>query len=376
MNWFSYRRFLAILGKELVQMRRDRMTFGMMVGIPVAQLLMFGYAINTDPKHLPTAIIAAEQGPLVRRIESALALSEYFQFVGQLPDQQAGHAALQRGDVQYVLHIPVNFERDLLRGERPAILLEADASDPVTIASATAAANGLQAVLASELRGPVQHLNASPAPFEMRIHRRYNPEGITQYNIVPGLLGVILTMTMIMQTGIALVRERERGTMENLLAMPARPLEIMLGKLSPFIGIAFIQTGVTLLMAHYLFRVPFVGSYSLLFLAVLVFALANLAIGMLFSTIARTQMQAMQMTFFWFLPSILLGGFMFPFRGMPAWAQVLGECLPLTHFLRVARALFLKGASFAELLPNLWPILLFMLIALSFSAYRFRQTLD
>lgn len=377
MNGYSMQRLLAVLGKEFIQMRRDRLTFAMMVGIPIMQLLLFGFAINTDPKHLPTALVSTESSEFSRRLISAMDNSDYFDLKPGPPTIEAARNLLERGDVLFLLRVPANFSHDLVRGKRPQLLIEIDATDPVASGNAITALSALvDQSLVSELQGPLAGLAAKPGPIELRIQRRYNPEGLTQFNIVPGLMGVILTMTLIMQTGLAIARERERGTMENLLAMPVRPIEIMIGKLVPYILVAYIQVAVILVVAHFVFAVPILGSVPLLLLCVLAFVVANLAVGLLFSTLARNQMQAMQMTFFFFLPSILLSGFMFPFRGMPGWAQNIGEVLPLTHFLRIVRGILLKVNGPAEVWPNLWPLLLFTLVVVALGAKRFRRTLD
>ena len=377
MNRFSMHRLLAVLAKEFIQMRRDRLTFAMMVGIPIMQLLLFGFAINTDPKHLPTAVVSAESSEFSRRLISAMSNSDYFDLQPAPPTIDAARQMLERGDVLFLLRIPAQFSRDLVRGQRPQLLIEIDATDPVASGNAMAALSALvDQAIATELKGPLSGLAARAGPIELRVQRRYNPEGITQFNIVPGLMGVILTMTLIMQTGLAIARERERGTMENLLAMPARPLEIMIGKLVPYILVAYIQVTVILSAAHFVFGVPILGSIPLLLLCVLAFVIANLSVGLLFSTLAKNQMQAMQMTFFFFLPSILLSGFMFPFRGMPGWAQNIGEVLPLTHFLRIVRGILLKVNGPADVWPNLWPLLVFTLVVVALGAKRFRKTLD
>lgn len=377
MRSFSWRRLYAVLAKEFIQMRRDRLTFAMMVGIPILQLTLFGYAINTDPKHLPTAVVAAESDEYTRRLLSAMSLSEYFDLVAMPSRVEDGRRMLERGEVQFLMRVPPDFGRALARGEHPALLVEIDATDPVASGNAIAALAALaDQALASELNGPLAGLNARQGAARVQIQRRYNPEGLTAYNIVPGLMGVILTMTLIMMTGLAIARERERGTFENLLAMPVRPIEIMLGKLIPYILVAYIQIAVILLAAQILFAVPVMGSLLLLLGCVFAFVIANLSVGLLFSTLARNQMQAMQMTFFFFLPSILLSGFMFPFRGMPSWAQAIGEALPLTHFLRIVRGILLKANGAAEVWPNLWPLLVFTLVVVALGAKRFRRTLD
>ncbi len=374
---FSWGRFVAVLVKEFIQMRRDRLTFAMMVGIPLLQLVLFGFAINTDPKHLPTALVMADQSEFSRSILAALSNSGYFELVQVVKTEAEAERLLAEGDVQFVVSIPENFSRSLVRGERPALLVEADATDPAATSNAIAAlATVGQTVLARDLGGVLAKLQGGPPPFDVRIHRSYNPEGITQYNIVPGLMGVILTMTMIMMTALAMTRERERGTMESLLATPVRPLEVMIGKIIPYILVGYIQVALIVVVSHLVFGVPMQGSLVLLLVCVLVFMLANLAVGMLFSTIAKNQMQAMQMTFFFFLPSMLLSGFMFPFRGMPHWAQHVGEILPLTHFLRIVRGILLKGNGAADVVPHLWPLLGFMVAVILIGLKRYRRTLD
>ena len=373
----SWARFLAILIKEFRQVRRDRLTFGMMVGVPILQLLLFGFAINGDPRHLPAAIVVADQSEFSRSFVAGLENSQYFRITHRLQSEAEGDQLLATGQVQFVLVVPADFSRKLLRGERPAMLLAADASDPAATGNAIAALAGIgQRAIGRELYGPLAALRQAEAPFEVRVQRRYNPEGLTSYNVVPGLIGVILTMTMVMMTSLAMTRERERGTMENLLATPARPLEVMLGKIVPYILIGYVQVTVILIAARLLFDVPMVGSLALLSLVLVLFIAANLAVGFTFSTIARNQLQAMQLTFFFFLPSMLLTGFMFPFRGMPAWAQAMGELLPLTHFLRIVRGIMLKGNGIVEVSAQLWPIALFMLLAGVVALKRYRQTVD
>lgn len=374
---FSFRRFWAVVVKEFIQMRRDRLTFGMMVGIPLMQLMIFGYAINADPKHLPTAALAADNSPFARSLVWALRHSDYFNIVRVAGSETEIHDLLQRGEVQFVVNLPVDFERRLLRGDRPSVLLEADATDPMATGYALSALNSLiEHVFDRDLKGPLAFLQARPGPVELRTHRHYNPENNTQYNIVPGLMGVVLTMTMIIITALAITRERERGTMENLLSTPARPFEVMIGKIIPYILVGYIQVFLILIAAHFLFRVPMVGSLPLLLAVMLLFIAANLSVGITFSTVARNQLQAVQMAFFFFLPSILLSGFMFPFRGMPGWAQTIGEVLPLTHFLRIVRGILLKGNGVADIAPELWPLGLFVLVALTIGIKRYRQTLD
>lgn len=377
MTGFSAARMAAVFLKEFQQMLRDRLTFAMAVGIPVLQLILFGYAINTDPRGLPTAIVAAESGPLTRSLVAALQNTGYFRITAQPASEAEGDALMASGDVQFMVVVPPQFERRLLRGEQPALFVAVDATDPAASGNALAALNLVATqALAHDLTGPLAALRPRAPPYELRIHRRYNPEGLSRYNIVPGLVGTILTMTMVMLTALAMTRERERGTMENLLATPVRPLEVMAGKILPYVLIGYLQLGVILAAAWWLFEVPMAGSFALLMAMIGVFILANLAVGFTFSTLARNQLQAMQMTFFFFLPSILLSGFMFPFRGMPGWAQMLGELLPLTHFLRIVRGILLKGSGFAELAPELWPMLAFLVVASGVALARYRQTLD
>ncbi|MEC5398080.1 ABC transporter permease [Uliginosibacterium sp. H1] len=374
---FSLSRLLGVMLKEFIQLKRDRLTFAMMIGIPIIQMALFGFAINGDPKYLPTVIVAHEQGTYTRSLVRALENSDYFRVVASdVTDAQADRM-LAQGQAQFALTIPAGFARALERGERPALLLEADATDPGATGPALGAVQQLATTaLAHDLKGPLAALQPGAPAFEWRIQKRYNPDGITQYNIVPGLMGVILTMTLIMMTGLGITREVERGTMENLLATPVRPLEVMVGKIAPYIIIGYVQVLVILLAARYVFDVPFAGSFTLLMLCVLVFIAANLTVGITMSSMARNQTQAMQMTFFFFLPSILLSGFMFPFRGMPDWAQWIGEVLPLTHFLRLIRGVMLKGNGLPDLWPEIWPLLLFMLAVMLVGLKRFRRTLD
>ena len=374
---FSPARFWAILVKEFVQMRRDRLTFGMMIGIPLLQLILFGYAINSDPKHLATAVLLADDGPQGRTLLYAMRNSGYFDFVGQVESESAGRTALARGEVQFVVNVPQHFTHDLLRGDRPAVLIEADAADPAATSNAIGAlALLLNTALQNDLKGPLAFLAGTNGPIDLRVHALYNPEAVTQYNIVPGLLGVVLTMTMVMITALAITRERERGTMENLLSMPTRPAEVLAGKIIPYILVGYIQVGLILVCARLFFHVPMVGSLVLLLAVALVFIAANLAMGITFSTVASNQLQAAQSASFFFLPSMLLSGFMFPFRGMPHWAQAIGEFLPLTHFLRIVRGILLKGNGLAEVAGEIWPIALFTVAAFAVAVTRYRRTLD
>lgn len=374
---FSFARMVAVFIKEFQQMMRDRLTFAMAVGIPILQLVLFGYAINTDPKGLPTALVAADTGPLAGSIVATLQNTGYFRIVHQGTSEAAAEKLLESGDVQFLVVIPPQFSRDLVRGERPALLVAVDATDPSASGNALAALTAAAGqALERDLAGPLHRLQGAPPPYEVIVHRRYNPEGLSRYNIVPGLVGTILTMTMVMLTSLAMTRERERGTMENLLATPVRPAEVMAGKILPYVVIGYVQLGVILAAAWLLFEVPLAGSFPLLMAMIGVFIVANLGVGFTFSTLARNQLQAMQMTFFFFLPSMLLTGFMFPFRAMPQWAQWIGEVLPLTHFLRIVRGIMLKGNTADLLLADLWPMLAFMAVAGVVALKRYRQTLD
>ena len=374
---FSLSRWVGIIVKEFIQLKRDRLTFGMIIGIPVLQLILFGYAINADPKRLPTAVLSADSSTYSRTLLSAMQTSGYFRVVRNVANERELDDLLARGEVQFAVTIPENFGRKLVRGERPVLLVEADASDPGATGNAIAALAQISgSALARDLSGALAELKPVESPVDLRVHRRYNPEGVTAYNIVPGLIGTILTMTMVLMTGLAMTRERERGTFENLLSTPALPIEVMTGKIVPYILIGLIQVGLIVAAALLLFEVPMQGNPLLLFGVVLLFIAANLTLGITFSSIARNQLQAMQMTFFFFLPSILLSGFMFPFRGMPEWAQVIGNVLPLTHFLVLVRGILLKGVGVAELWDHIWPLLAFIAGVLAVGLKSFRKTLD
>ncbi len=373
----AWSRVFAVFLKELVQMRRDRPTFAIMIMMPVMQLVLFGYAINTDPRHLPAVVELRDDTPLTRAFLASLSASTYVDIVAVTHRAEAGEALLRSGEASFHISIPEGFERRMVRGERPQILIAADASDPVAAGGALSAIERVaQAAFAPEFDGALAFLARPPPPYEIVVHRRYNPAGVTAFNIVPALLGVILTMTMVMITSIALTREIERGTMENLLATPVRPSEVMIGKTTPYIGVGAVQVAIVLLVSTLLFRIPFTGSFAAFMFATTIFIFANLMLGYLISTVARTQMQAMQMTFFVFLPSILLSGFMCPFRAMPGWAQAIGEMLPLTHFLRMVREVVLKEAGFADIAGDLLRLMLILSVLAALALLRFRRTLD
>lgn len=371
---FSLTRLRALLAKETIQMRRDRVTFAMMIGIPLLQLMLFGFAINTDPKELPAALVAPTQDRFTRAMVSALELTGYYRFIAPNATAPEAEDMITRGDVAFVVTVPSDFGRRIERGDNAAILIEADATDPA-VASGAISTLSTVAGLALRREAGMAVPGTAPAP-EIVVHRRYNPEGITQYNIVPGLLGVILQLTMVMMTAMALTRETERGTMENLLSMPATPFEIMLGKILPYLAVGAVQVVVVLVSARFVFAVPFVGVLPVVLAGIFIFVLALVILGYLISTIARTQMQAMQLTFFFFLPSLMLSGFMFPFRGMPQWAQYLGEIFPLTHFLRLIRAVMLKGAEVGTIAGPFLALTLFVLGFSLMALLRFRRTLD
>lgn len=374
---FSPSRLLAILTKELIQMRRDRLTFGMMLGVPLIQLLLFGFAINTDPKALPAAVLSGADGPYSRAVITALENTGYYRFDEMPKSEDEANSLIAKGAILFLVTIPGDFEARVKRGDHPMLLVEADATDPAAATNAIGTLGEIAATaLDRELGRMPEMKRQSTSGLQIVVHRRYNPEGISQYNIVPGLLGVILQMTMVMMTAMALTREIERGTMENLLAMPATPFEIMLGKIIPFIGVGGVQVAVVLGVSRLLFDIPFLGSLALLLAAILVYITALVLLGYTFSTLARSQMQAMQLTFFFFLPSILLSGFMFPFLGMPDWAQTLGQFLPLTHFLRIIRAIMLKGANLPAISHELMLLAMFVVAFALLALLRFRRTLD
>ena len=371
------RRLEAMLRKEFIQMRRDRLTFAMMISIPIMQLVLFGFAINTDPKRLPTALLSFDNSPYSRALTAALQNSGYFAITHRPATAADLDYLVQAGLVQFAVEIPTGFTRDLLRGERPAILVAADATDPAATGNAVAAlAQISNTALRRDLTGPSLDARPRAPPVEIVVHRRYNPAGDTQLNIVPALLGVVLTLTMLIFTSLAVTREIERGTMESLLAMPVRPVEVMLGKIVPYIFVGFAQTALILAAAYFVFGVPVRGSLALLLALTVLFIAAMLSVGYTFSTLAQNQLQAIQMSFFFFLPNLLLSGFMFPFRGMPEWAQWLGEFLPLTHFLRIVRGILLKGSGMPEIWRDVLALAAFMLVAMLVALKRYRQTLD
>lgn len=377
MTGFSGVRVFAVMVKEFKQLTRDRLTYAMMLALPVIQLILFGYAINSEPRHLPTALLVQEDSVFARSITAALANSQYFDLVAQARSPSELDAMIRRGDVQFAITIPGDFSRRVVRGDKAQILVEADATDPSATGAAVAALAALpQQALARDMRGALAPRTSGAAPFEVVVHRRYNPEAVTAYNIVPGLLGVILSMTLVMMTSLSVTREAERGTMESLLATPVEPLEVMVGKLTPYVAVGVVQAVLILLLARFLFDVPMMGGWLGLSLGVSLFIVGSLALGFLISTAAKTQLQAMQMSVFYILPSILLSGFMFPFRGMPAWAQAIGEVIPVTHFLRVVRGALLKGQGLEDMWRELAALVAFVLVVTALAMARYRRTLD
>ncbi|MGE0178691.1 MAG: ABC transporter permease [Sphingomonas sp.] len=374
---FSLDRMVAVLVKEFIQLTRDRITYALILAVPVIQMLLFGYAINTDPRHLPTAVLVQENSVFARSVLAGVANSSYFRITHQARSPAELDQLVRTGEVQFAITIPGDFTRRVVRNDRAQILVEADATDPTATGSALSALSRLpQEALRHDLTGAVGRAPHAAAPFEVVIHRRYNPENITAYNIVPGLLGIVLTLTLVMMTAIGVTREQERGTMESLLATPVQPLEVMIGKLAPFVIVGIIQTTLILTVARLLFGVPMAGGWGGLMLGIALFIIGSLGLGFLISTITRTQLQAMQLSVFYFLPSILLSGFMFPFRGMPEWAQWLGTIIPVTHFLRVVRGALLKGQSFADMGPSLIALAIFVCVVSALALARYRTTLD
>ncbi|TAL38767.1 MAG: ABC transporter permease [Alphaproteobacteria bacterium] len=374
---FSFSRMRAVMIKEFIQLRRDRTTFSMILIVPLMQLILFGYAINTDPKHLPAAVNSRDQSEFARSLVAGLKNSEYFSIDRMVNSEEESRLLLRQGKVQFVITIPEHFGRELTRGTRPKILIEADATDPLATTGALGAVSGIvDTAIGHDLKGPLSSLKSKPGPAEIVFHRSYNPEGLSRYNVVPGLMGIVLTMTGIMMTALAITRERERGTMENLLAMPARPIEVMAGKIAPYVMIGYIQSTIIVLAAKTLFGVPLLGSLFLLSAVLIVFISCNLALGFTLSANAQNQMQAMQMSMMMTLPSILLSGYIFPFRGMPLWAQAIGSLLPVTYFMRIVRGILLKGNGWPEIWPSLWPMMVFMVVITAFAMKRYKQTLD
>jgi len=373
----SLGRVYAVMAKEFTQLTRDRLTYAMVLVIPIVQLLLFGYAINDDPRHLPTAVLVEDQGRFSRSVLSAMRASGYFDLRQAVRSPAELDRLIENGEVQFALTIPADFTRRVIRRDHPQILVEADATDPAATGGALAALAALPGqALSHDLPPPATMVATGGDPFEVVVHRRYNPENITAYNIVPGLLGVILSLTLVLITSLAVTRERERGTMETLLATPVRPLEVMVGKLAPYVAVGVLQAGLILVLARVLFDVPMAGGWTAFSLGLVLFILGSLALGFLISTLARTQLQAMQMSFFYIMPSILLSGFMFPFAGMPKWAQWLGTAIPVTHFLRIVRGSLLKGEGLAGSAPSLLALTVIVVVVCALAVRRYNTRLD
>ena len=374
MNAISSKRVAAVLRKEWIQLRRDPMTLRMIIALPVMQLFLFGYAINANPKNLPTGLLSATHSKYERTIVTALQNTGYYD-VRSLGSEAEAERALSAGEVLFVINIPANFDRSLDRGEKPSILIDADATDPSTIGNATAALDAITSALGRDLP-PFLQSRPTIAPFQFQVHARYNPEQLTALNIVPGLICIVLTISTLLITTLSITRERERGTMENLLAMPVRPIEVMVAKIVPYIAVGYVQVLLILAISAVVFQLPVRGSLVLLMLALGLFIASNLALGLTFSTLATNQMQAIQMAQFMLLPSFLLSGFMFPFRGMPVWAQWAGELFPVTHALRITRGVLLKGNGVGDIAHELWPIAVFTLAVTALAICSYRETLD
>src|SRR5579883_576466 len=374
MTGLSWRRLAALLRKEWIQVFRDAMTLRIIIAIPIMQLFLFGYAINTDPKNLPTGLLTTDHTKYERTIVAALKNSGYYN-VTPLATEAEANEGLADGDLLFVIEIPPGFDRAVDRGESPAILVDADATDPTAIGNATAALASLTADIQRDLP-PIRRAQPQTPPFQFVVHARYNPEQLTVLNIVPGLICIVLTFSTLFVTTLSITRERERGTMENLLAMPVRPVEVMIAKITPYLTIGYIQVGLILIASVLFFQLPIRGSIPLLLAALGLFIGGNLALGVLFSTVSANQMQATQFAQFTLLPSFLLSGFMFPFRGMPLWAQWAGEVFPTTHAMRIVRGMLLKGNGWTEIAPDLWPLALFTLGAIGLAVWFYRETLD
>lgn len=377
-RYFSSRRFYAIFKKELIQLKRDRLTFIIILLLPIIELMLFGYAINSDPRNIPTAVLSQDNSIVVRDFIAGLKNSEYFSIDYNITSDAQGQQLLRQGKALFLISIPDHFNRDLIRKNHPQILVEADASDPISIAGALSTINNiLTTTIQKDLsKGVLAYLDHTKPPFSVIIHKLYNPGGLTNYNILPGLIGVVLTITGIMMTALTSARERERGTLENLLIMPVKPIEMMFGKILLYILIGYSQSFIIIAMAILLFHIPMLGSLFLFYAVLIIFIICNLALGFTLSVAAKNQVQAMQMGLFLIMPCIMLSGFMFPFYGMPYWAQKLGDLLPITYFIRITRGIMLKGNTFTEIWPNLWPLLLFLIIICSIAVKLFDKKID
>lgn len=376
-KYISYQRILAVLKKEFTQVKRDVATLRIMVAIPIIQLILFGFAINSDPRYLPTAILSRDNGIISRNILSGLENSEYFSLDYAVSSEKEAETLLQQSVVNFVVTIPENFTRNLIRGDNPYFLIEADATDPIAISGAIGTVDQtIKQAINRDAKGQLSGIFLTNPPYEIRIHKLYNPEGLSRLNIIPGLIAIVLTMTCVIMTSLSLTKERERGTMENLLSMPVEPIEVMIGKIAPYIIIGYVQSIIILFASYFIFKVPILGNLYLLAICLLIFIICNLSLGFTLSVASKNQMQAMQSSIFILLPSILLSGFMFPFRGMPEWAQYLGSVFPSTYFIRIIRSIMLKNSSFFEIWPHIWPLFLFMLVTTFIAVNIYKKTLD
>jgi ABC-2 type transport system permease protein len=371
---FSFKRFVALLRKEWLQILRDPITLRFIIALPMMQLFLFGYAINTDPKHLPAGLLSVNHSKYERSLITALQNTGYYD-ISMLSSEAEAERALAQGELLFVITIPANFDRSVDRGDAPSVLVDADASDPTAVANATAALPALSTALNRDLP-PIRQVQSPPLPFQIVVHARYNPERLTVLNVVPGLICIVLIFSTVFVTALSITRERERGTMENLLAMPVRPIEVMLAKVVPYILVGYVQVVLILIAAALVFQLPIRGSVPLLLGALGLFIAGNLAFGITISTLSTNQMQAIQFAQFTLLPQIFLSGFIFPFKGMPIWAQWMGEVFPTTHAIRIVRGLLLKGNGLAEILPEIWPLALFTLAAMVIATWLYRETLD
>jgi ABC-2 type transport system permease protein len=374
MNGFSFRRLTALLRKEWIQVRRDPMTLRLIIALPIMQLFLFGYAINANPKHLPTGLLLGEPSKYERTIVTALQNTGYYD-VRLFSSEAEAEQAIAKGDALFVINFPANFDRSVDRGEAPSVLVDADGTDPTAIGSATAALSAVVSGLNRDLP-PIRQAQPVTPSFQFVVHARYNPEQLTVLNVVPGLICIVLTMSTLVITALSITRERERGTMENLIAMPVRPIEIMLAKIVPYIFVGYVQVVLILAISAVVFGLPVRGSLTVLMLTLGLFIASNLALGLTFSVVSTNQMQAQQLAQFTLLPSFLLSGFVFPFQGMPVWAQWLGELFPMTHAIRIVRGLLLKGNGLDAIAPELWPIALITVASIAMAAWFYRETLD
>lgn len=377
MKYFHLKRWWGIVIKEFHELRRDQLSAGMLLIIPLIQILLFGYAINTDPHHLATAVLDQDKAQFSRAMIVAMKNSEYFRFTESFATEQQAENAMKQGKIQFLVTFPANFTHNILRKHPAEMLVQADATDPSTIGNALATLKELPVnVIRQNLPNILQDSSTESNPFNIKIQRLYNPEGITYYNVVPGLIGIVLTMTLVLLAGLSIARERENGSLESLLITPARPIEVLIGKIAPYIMIGFVQSIIICIICRYVFNVPMEGDIISLVMAIILFIIASLSVGISLSVFAANQLQSMQLTFFYFLPSVLLTGYIFPFRGMPDWAQMIGSLLPLTYFLRLIRGVMLKGNTIFTMWADAWPLLVFSLLLLAVGLFFYRKTLD